>query len=66
MATTQLKVVQCPSAEPDRWVTAVEDPMNYSYGGKGACGDYAGVREIDPASGGSWAWWTGPPIIRAS
>ena len=47
VATTQLKVFQCPSAEPDRWVTAVEDPRNYSYGGKGACGDYAGVREID-------------------
>ena len=47
MATTPLKVFQCPSAEPDRWVTAVEDPLNYSYGGKGACGDYAGVREID-------------------
>ena len=47
VATTQLKVFQCPSAEPDRWVTAVEDPGNYSYGGKGACGDYAGVREID-------------------
>src|SRR5207244_2203708 len=47
VATTQLKVLQCPSAEPDRWVTAVEDPGNYSYGGKGACGDYAGVREID-------------------
>src|SRR5262249_31144309 len=39
--------LQCPSAEPDRWVTAVEDPVNYSYGGKGACGDYTGVREID-------------------
>ena len=25
VATTQLKVFQCPSAEPDRWVTAVED-----------------------------------------
>jgi prepilin-type N-terminal cleavage/methylation domain-containing protein/prepilin-type processing-associated H-X9-DG protein len=47
VATTQLKVLQCPSAEPDRWVTAVEDPDNYSYGGKGACGDYGGVREID-------------------
>jgi len=47
VATTQLKVFQCPSAEPDRWVTAVEDPKNYSYGGKGACGDYTGVREID-------------------
>ena len=48
VATTQLNVFQCPSAEPDRWVTAVEDPLNYSYGGRGACGDYAGVREIDP------------------
>jgi prepilin-type processing-associated H-X9-DG protein/prepilin-type N-terminal cleavage/methylation domain-containing protein len=47
VATTQLKVFQCPSAEPDRWVTAVEDPGNYSYGGRGACGDYTGVREID-------------------
>jgi prepilin-type processing-associated H-X9-DG protein len=47
VATTQLKVFQCPSAEPNRWVTAVEDPGNYSFGGKGACGDYAGVREID-------------------
>jgi prepilin-type N-terminal cleavage/methylation domain-containing protein/prepilin-type processing-associated H-X9-DG protein len=47
VAKMQLKVFQCPSAEPDRWVTAVEDPRNYSYGGKGACGDYAGVREID-------------------
>jgi prepilin-type processing-associated H-X9-DG protein len=47
VATTQLKILQCPSAEADRWVTAVEDPLNYSYGGRGACGDYAGVREID-------------------
>jgi prepilin-type N-terminal cleavage/methylation domain-containing protein/prepilin-type processing-associated H-X9-DG protein len=47
VATTQLKVFQCPSAEADRWVTAAEDPRNYSYGGRGACGDYAGVLEID-------------------
>jgi prepilin-type N-terminal cleavage/methylation domain-containing protein len=47
VATTQLPVLQCPSAEQDRWATAVEDPMNYSYGGKGACGDYGGVWEID-------------------
>src|SRR5262245_1617433 len=47
VAATQLNVFQCPSAEPNRWVTAVEDPLNYSYGGRGACGDYAGVREID-------------------
>jgi prepilin-type N-terminal cleavage/methylation domain-containing protein/prepilin-type processing-associated H-X9-DG protein len=47
VATVQLRVLQCPSAEPDRWATAVEDPTNYSYGGKGACGDYGAVREID-------------------
>jgi len=47
VATTQLKVMQCPSAEPNRWVTAAEDPGNYSYGGRGACGDYVGVRDID-------------------
>lgn len=47
VVTTHLNVFQCPSAEPDRWVTAVEDPLNYSYGGRGACGDYAGVLGID-------------------
>ena len=47
VAATPLKVLQCPSAEPNRRVTAVEDPLNYSYGGRGACADYAGVREID-------------------
>ena len=48
VATTHLKILQCPSAEPERWVTAVEDPANYGYGGQGACGDYTGVKEIDP------------------
>src|SRR5262245_43563519 len=47
VATTQLKILQCPSAEPDRWVTAVEDPPTFSYGGKGACGDYGGGQESD-------------------
>ena len=47
VVTTQLKFVQCPSAEPNRWVTIVEDPRNYTYGGRGACGDYAGILEID-------------------
>src|SRR5262245_54051746 len=31
VATTQLKMVQCPSADQNRWVTAAEDPTNYSY-----------------------------------
>jgi prepilin-type N-terminal cleavage/methylation domain-containing protein/prepilin-type processing-associated H-X9-DG protein len=47
VATTQLKTLQCPSAESDRWVTVVEDPVNFAYGGRGACGDYGGIREID-------------------
>jgi len=47
VATAQLKILQCPSAEPNRWVTSVEDPDNYGYGGRGACSDYGGVREID-------------------
>ena len=47
VATMQLTILQCPSTEPDRWVTAEEDPKNFSYGGRGACGDYAGVRDID-------------------
>jgi prepilin-type N-terminal cleavage/methylation domain-containing protein len=47
VTATQLKILQCPSAGPDRWVTATEDPNNYGYGGRGACGDYGGVREID-------------------
>jgi prepilin-type processing-associated H-X9-DG protein len=49
VAKTQLAIFQCPSAEPNRWVTIDLDPMNYSYGGKGACGDYAGILEIDAA-----------------
>ena len=47
VATTQLKILQCPSAEPNRWITAVEDARNYDYDGKGACADYAGIIEID-------------------
>jgi prepilin-type N-terminal cleavage/methylation domain-containing protein len=47
VATTQLAIFQCPSAEPDRWVTIVEDDRNYADGGTGACGDYAGIMEID-------------------
>jgi prepilin-type N-terminal cleavage/methylation domain-containing protein/prepilin-type processing-associated H-X9-DG protein len=47
VATTHLKVFQCPTAEADRRITKVEDPQNYSYGGWGATTDYTGIREID-------------------
>jgi prepilin-type processing-associated H-X9-DG protein/prepilin-type N-terminal cleavage/methylation domain-containing protein len=44
--TLHLKILQCPSAEQDRYVTA-SDFDNWSYGGKGACTDYAPVWEVD-------------------
>jgi prepilin-type N-terminal cleavage/methylation domain-containing protein/prepilin-type processing-associated H-X9-DG protein len=47
VATTHLKVFQCPTAESDRRITKVEDPQNYSYGGWGATTDYTGIKEID-------------------
>jgi prepilin-type N-terminal cleavage/methylation domain-containing protein/prepilin-type processing-associated H-X9-DG protein len=47
VVATHLKILQCPSAEPNRWVTAVEMPDAWSYGGRGACSDYAGVLQID-------------------
>lgn len=47
VATTQLEALQCPSAESNRWVTDVEDPANFSYGGMGACSDYGGIRDVD-------------------
>jgi prepilin-type N-terminal cleavage/methylation domain-containing protein/prepilin-type processing-associated H-X9-DG protein len=45
VASVQLKIMQCPSAEPDR----VETADVWSYGGRGACGDYAATELIDPA-----------------
>jgi prepilin-type N-terminal cleavage/methylation domain-containing protein len=47
VAIRHLPILQCPSAAPDRWVTEHDEPANYDYGGKGACGDYAGVRDVD-------------------
>jgi len=48
VVATQLQVLQCASAEPNRWVTAVENPDAWSADSKGgACSDYTGVRQID-------------------
>ncbi|HMF17537.1 MAG TPA: DUF1559 domain-containing protein, partial [Gemmataceae bacterium] len=45
VATTHLKLVQCPSApEQDRYMTIS--------GGKGACGDYAPTECVDPVLAG--------------
>jgi prepilin-type N-terminal cleavage/methylation domain-containing protein/prepilin-type processing-associated H-X9-DG protein len=38
----QLKILQCPAAEADRFVTNAA----FSYGGKGACTDYAPIAEV--------------------
>jgi prepilin-type N-terminal cleavage/methylation domain-containing protein/prepilin-type processing-associated H-X9-DG protein len=47
-AATQLKVLQCPSAEPDRFVSADIFPDYWPNGGKGACTDYAAIKGVDP------------------
>jgi prepilin-type N-terminal cleavage/methylation domain-containing protein/prepilin-type processing-associated H-X9-DG protein len=44
VVTKQLKVAQCPSAEPDRVVTG---GRGLGYGGKAACADYAPIRVVD-------------------
>jgi prepilin-type processing-associated H-X9-DG protein len=41
VASSHVKVFQCPSAEPDRY-------MRLTSGGKGACGDYAPTEGVDP------------------
>jgi prepilin-type N-terminal cleavage/methylation domain-containing protein/prepilin-type processing-associated H-X9-DG protein len=43
VTSVPLKVFQCPSAEPDRFMTH----ERFAYGGKGACTDYAPTREVD-------------------
>ncbi len=40
---THLKVLQCPSAEPNRIVTGVDV---WTYGGRGACSDYSPTRIV--------------------
>jgi prepilin-type N-terminal cleavage/methylation domain-containing protein/prepilin-type processing-associated H-X9-DG protein len=46
VVSTQLRIAQCPSAEPDRFVTEVEFPSAWS-GRRAACGDYNGIRHVD-------------------
>jgi prepilin-type N-terminal cleavage/methylation domain-containing protein/prepilin-type processing-associated H-X9-DG protein len=46
-AVAHLRVLQCPSAEPDRLVTEVEFPLTWSGGRKSACADYNGIRWMD-------------------
>jgi prepilin-type N-terminal cleavage/methylation domain-containing protein/prepilin-type processing-associated H-X9-DG protein len=45
VASTQLKVFHCPSAEPNRFSTL---SVFATYGGKGACGDYAATEGVAP------------------
>jgi len=44
---THLRILQCPSAEPDRLVTEAEFPAAWSGGRKGACSDYNGIQGMD-------------------
>jgi prepilin-type N-terminal cleavage/methylation domain-containing protein/prepilin-type processing-associated H-X9-DG protein len=46
IVTTQLKIFQCPSAEPDRYFLG--GPFA-RYGGKAACGDYGPTWGVDAA-----------------
>ena len=46
VAGAPLKIYQCPSAEPDRYMT---NGTFATYGGKGACGDYAPTECVGPA-----------------
>jgi prepilin-type N-terminal cleavage/methylation domain-containing protein/prepilin-type processing-associated H-X9-DG protein len=43
VVSTQLRILQCPSAEPDRVMTFDV----YSYGGRGTCTDYAPTEAVD-------------------
>jgi prepilin-type N-terminal cleavage/methylation domain-containing protein/prepilin-type processing-associated H-X9-DG protein len=53
VASAPLRIFQCPSAEPDRYMTF---GTFATYGGKGACGDYAPTEGVAPdlASPGSY------------
>ena len=44
---THVRILQCPSAEPDRLVTEAEFPGAWSGGRRGACSDYNGIWWMD-------------------
>jgi prepilin-type N-terminal cleavage/methylation domain-containing protein/prepilin-type processing-associated H-X9-DG protein len=44
VASVPLKVFQCPSAPPERYMTHAV----FAYGGRGACTDYAPTEAVDP------------------
>jgi prepilin-type processing-associated H-X9-DG protein/prepilin-type N-terminal cleavage/methylation domain-containing protein len=46
--TTQLKVLQCPAAQPNRVVDAIHPGGAFGNGGQGACTDYSPVAGVDP------------------
>jgi prepilin-type N-terminal cleavage/methylation domain-containing protein/prepilin-type processing-associated H-X9-DG protein len=52
VVTTQLQVWECPSAEPNRIqdgsLTTVSPPTELPFTGFAACGDYAGMEQINP------------------
>jgi prepilin-type processing-associated H-X9-DG protein/prepilin-type N-terminal cleavage/methylation domain-containing protein len=48
VASTQLKLLQCPAAEPDRVMIA----NVWSYGGRGACTDYGPTQAVDSVLAG--------------
>jgi prepilin-type N-terminal cleavage/methylation domain-containing protein/prepilin-type processing-associated H-X9-DG protein len=45
---TQLKVLQCPAAEPNRMVDPSHPGGAFAGGGQGACTDYSPVAEVSP------------------
>jgi prepilin-type processing-associated H-X9-DG protein len=45
VGSAHVKVFQCPSAEPDRYMTF---GVFATYGGRGACGDYAPTERVEP------------------
>jgi prepilin-type N-terminal cleavage/methylation domain-containing protein/prepilin-type processing-associated H-X9-DG protein len=44
----QLKVLQCPAAKANRWVTAADGDGAFGGGGQGACADYGPVEGVNP------------------